>query len=269
MTQKDLIFLKNWFSTYCESFYSLNPEDQKNIFLKVKHSLNVCENIIQIAGGLSLNQNETMLAETIALFHDIGRFPQYAKYKTFNDSISVNHGKLGAEVLHEERPLQNLSEDEQKLIINTVKLHNTYAIPYLENSESSRTDTDQKNILFLKLIRDADKLDIWRVFIEYYESNEAERASVAAHGLPDLPEYSEKILSCIYEKKTASMRNVKTLNDFKLMHLSWIYDLNFNTSFRLLLERDYINKIITKLPQTDRIKKAFLLLHEFAYQKKN
>jgi putative nucleotidyltransferase with HDIG domain len=260
MIYKDLGFLKNWFSDYCKSFYSSNIEDQKNISLKVQHSFNVCENIIQIADEQLLSQNKIMLAETIALFHDIGRFPQYVKYKTFNDSISENHGKLGAKVLQQEKPLQNLLGNEQELIINTVKFHNAYNIPDFKNPE---------NIFFLKLIRDADKLDIWRVFIEYYENSEAERASVAAHGLPDLPEYSEKIFSCISEKKTAPMKDMKTLNDFKLVQLSWTYDLNFNTSFRLLLEKDYINKIIAKLPQTEEIKKASALLHEFAYQKRD
>lgn len=255
MTHKDLILLKKWFSDYCESFNSPNSEDQKNISLKIQHSCNVCRNIIQIADGQLSAQNEIVLAETIALFHDIGRFLQYAKYKTFNDGISVNHGKLGAEILEKEKLLVNLPEKEQELIIHTVKFHNTFSVPSLKNPEM---------IFFMKLIRDADKLDIWRVFFEYYESSKDERSSVAAHGLPDSPGYSEKILSCIYKKKPASMEDVKTLNDFKLMQLSWVYDLNFKTTFKLLLERDYINKFISKLPQTVEVKKASSLLHEFA-----
>jgi hypothetical protein len=90
----DLILLKKWFSDYCSSFYSPDIEDQKNISLKEHHTERVCENIVEISKRLSLDGHSTMLAEAIALFHDIGRFPQYARYKTFRDSVSVNHGLL-------------------------------------------------------------------------------------------------------------------------------------------------------------------------------
>src|SRR5512140_2415439 len=102
MIKDDLEFFRRWFSDFCRSFYSDNAD------------------------------NETMLAESVALFHDVGRFPQYAKYKTFRDSISVNHGLLGAETLVENRVLQNLSEDEQELVIESVKFHNAFSVPKKE-----------------------------------------------------------------------------------------------------------------------------------------
>jgi len=260
MTKDDLNIFKNWFSDFCKSFYSSNIEDQKNISLKEEHTFNVCKNIIEIARELSLNDNEMMLAETIALFHDIGRFPQYAKYKTFKDSISVNHGVLGAHTLLEKKILKNLPENEQKLIIQSVRFHNAYSLPAGEEEDS---------VIFIKLIRDADKLDIWRVFIEYYESSQEERASAVSLGLPDTTEYSEEILSCIHRKQMASLSKVKTLNDFKLMQLSWIFDLNFKTSFRLLLERNYIDRIIFQLPQKEEIDRVSSALKEFVHMRVN
>ncbi len=95
--QHELNGLKRWFTGYCGSFYSLNGEDQQNISIKEEHTRNVCGNIVQIAQGLSLDGTGIALAEAIALYHDIGRFPQYQKFKTFKDSISVNHAALGAE----------------------------------------------------------------------------------------------------------------------------------------------------------------------------
>jgi HD superfamily phosphohydrolase YqeK len=259
MRYSDLVFFKKWFSEYTKSFCSSNEKDKKNISLKIIHTYNVCENIVRISKGQKLTQNEIRLSETAALFHDIGRFPQYARYKTFNDTISKNHGRLGAEVLKKEDILRSLPQDEQELIIHTVRFHNAFAIPNLR---------DSRKILFLRLIRDADKLDIWRVFDEYYDESEDEKAnSVAAHGLPDIPEYSEKVLSCIYKGKMASMRHVKTLNDFKLMHLTWIYDLNFDTSYKLLLERGYIKKIASRLPRTEEIERAVKYLDEYVKEK--
>ena len=256
----DLNYFKNWFTDFCKAYYSLDSEDQKNISLKENHTFNVCKHIIEIARELSFSNNEIMLAETIALFHDIGRFPQYAKYKTFNDSISVNHGVLGAHTLLEEKILKNLTEDEQKLIIRSVRFHNAYSLP---------ADEEEGSAVFIKLIRDADKLDIWRVFIEYYESSQKERASAVSLGLPDTAEYSEEILSCIHRKQMVSLSKVKTLNDFKLMQLSWIFDLNFKTSFRLLLERNYIDRIISQLPQEEDMNRVSSALKEFVHMRVN
>ena len=254
MTQNDLTFFKQWFSEYCRSFYSSDIEDQKNISLKEEHTLHVCKNMVQITRGLSLKEDQKLIAETVALFHDIGRFPQYAKYKTFRDNISVNHGALGAETLIEKKILEKLAGEEQEIIVQAVKFHNAFSIPKKEKEDI---------VFFIKLIRDADKLDIWRVFLEYYESPSEGKASAVGLGLPDLPEYSEDVLAGIYKKEIVSLLKVKTLNDFKLLQLSWIFDLNFIPSFQLLHERDYVQRIIAHLPKTDGIQKASLLLKEY------
>jgi putative nucleotidyltransferase with HDIG domain len=253
MRYSDLNFFKQWFSEYCRYFYSSDIEDQKNISLKEEHTLHVCKNMVHIAQGLSLKEDQKLIAETVALFHDIGRFPQYAKYKTFRDNISVNHGALGAETLIEKKILEKLAGEEQEIIVQAVKFHNAFSIPKKEKEDI---------VFFIKLIRDADKLDIWRVFLEYYESPSEGKASAVGLGLPDLPEYSEDVLASIYNKEIVSLLKVKTLNDFKLLQLSWIFDLNFIPSFQLLHERDYVQRIISHLPKTDGIQKASLLLKE-------
>lgn len=254
MTENDLIFFKDWFSDYCASFHTADSKDQKNISLKEDHTFNVCRNIVEIAKELSLDINGAMVAETIALFHDIGRFPQYAQYRTFNDSISVNHGVLGAQTLIDEKVLKNLPVHERELIIQAVRFHNAFLIP-------GRLKKDI--VFFIKLIRDADKLDIWRVFIEYYETPEDERASAAGLGLPDTEDYSEEVISCIKRRTMASLSSVRTLNDFKLMQLSWIYDLNFKASLRMLSERNYIGSIISSLPQSEAVKGVYSALMDF------
>ncbi|MBI4685260.1 MAG: HD domain-containing protein [Nitrospirae bacterium] len=258
MTEKDLFFFKKWFADFCRSFYSENADDQRNISLKEGHTHNVCSNINRITEDLSLDRNEIMLSVTIALFHDLGRFPQYAKYGTFSDSASVNHGKLGSDILNEKGVLKNLPVNEQGIILDSVRFHNAFSIPDLHSRET---------VLFLRLIRDADKLDIWRVFVEPYYKTEEGMTSAVNLGLPDTPEYSEKALSCIYKKEIVPLAYLKTLNDFRLLQLSWVYDLNFSISFRLLLEHAYIRKIVEYLPHTENIKRMHLLLEEFANQR--
>lgn len=243
----DLLNIKQWFSRYCKSFSSDNEEERKNFALKEQHSLNVSAIMLSISQAVLQNRNKVLIAEAIGLLHDIGRFPQYAQYRTFRDSDSLNHGRLGAEVIGEKNVLGPLLPDEQELILDAVRFHNAYAIP---------KGIDPEKKFFLKMIRDADKLDIWRVFAEYYEKDPSARESAASLGLPDRPEYSDNVLSCLAEKRLARLSDLKTLIDFGIMQLAWVYDLNFAVSFRLALERGHIDRIISMLPRTEDISRA-------------
>jgi hypothetical protein len=257
MNQHELNDLKRWFADYCRSFYSSNREDQRNISLKEEHTRNVCGNIVQIARGISLDDARITLAEAVALYHDIGRFPQYQKFKTFKDSVSVNHAALGAKVLIEDNVLQGLLKHEQDIIIRTVALHNVYSIP---------GGLDEDKLLFLRLVRDADKLDIWRVAIEYYEQSEDGRASAVGLGLPDVPGYSPEVLTALKNEKMVQLSTLKTLNDFKLLQLAWIYDLNFASSLRILASRKYIDGIAASLPRTSEISGALAILRGYVHE---
>jgi len=46
---------------------------------------------------------------------------------------------------------------------------------------------------------------------------------------------------------------VKTLNDFKLLQLGWVYDLNFPFTARIIAEKDYVKRIRKTMPESDEI----------------
>ncbi len=247
MKRNDLTVLKNWFADYCASFFTPVKEDQRNIEIKQRHTYEVCLNALRIGRDLKLNDREMLTAEAIALLHDVGRFRQYRQYKTFDDAVSVNHAALGAKVLIEKKVLQELPEEDQEIIIRCVTLHNVFSLP---------AGLDDTTLLFAKLVRDADKLDILRVVIEYYEQDEGSRADAVALGLPDVPEYSPAVLDRLKKGEMAQKADLRTLTDFKLLQLAWLYDLNFASSLRTVLERRYIGKLAVKLPAADEIKDA-------------
>lgn len=103
----------------------------------------------------------------------------------------------------------------------------------------------------------------WRVLIEYLALPEKDRASAAGLGLPHIPEYSEDVLSCVLSRRVASLSSLKTLNDFILMQLSWVYGLNFKTSFFLLRERNYLRRLVSTLPPTEAVGTLSLFLEEY------
>ncbi len=250
--------IRAWFSGYCRSYYSSDQEFQKNIALKEKHTFQVYNNTLDICRGENLDEKRLQLAGVIALLHDIGRFEQYRQHKTFRDSISVDHAKLGAKILEECELLAPFHPDERSLIVHAVELHNVFSIP---------AKVTEEELLFLKIIRDADKLDIWRVFIEYFSQPEEMRASAAGLGLPDSPDCSPEILAHLGLMDTVPLSSVKNLNDFKLMQLSWVYDLNFEASFRLLIERDYIYSLASTLPEVEGVAEAVQIVRNFVDRK--
>ena len=247
MNPSQLSSLKTWFKDYVADFYTGNDDDDRNIRLKEEHTHRVCRNITDLANSLGLPSEDTCLAEAIALLHDIGRFMQYRKYRTFFDRISENHARLGIRELARARVLSCLELQDRRILIRAVSFHNAAMLP---DNEPERV------LLFMKQIRDADKLDIWRVVTEYYREKDIRPNKAIELGLPDPPECSEAVIRSILNHRFASINDIKTLNDFKLLQISWVFDLNFRKSFLLLKERRYIEAIHESLPDLPAIRRA-------------
>jgi hypothetical protein len=247
MDNESITQYRAWFSRFVQEHATRNEQDQRNIRLKEEHTTRVCANARRIAAGLGLNVQATALAEVIALFHDVGRFPQYVLYRTFEDSRSVNHAVLGAKVLLERNVLRGLPVRERSLIVRTVALHNVFILP-------SRLDVEVR--LYAEIVRDADKLDIWRVFIKLSDREAADWPSAAGLGLPDTREYSTEVLASLERREMVRLTSLRTLNDFRLLQLAWIYDLNFAPSLRMVIERSIIEQLAASIPQTNEISRA-------------
>lgn len=233
----DLATLKDWFACYCASFRSADPGVQRNYDLKELHTRNVCEaaRIIARGGG----ERRELLAEVAALCHDLGRFPQFRDYGTFLDSESVNHAHLSAQVVAGNRVLDFLSVSERDSVMTAVRLHNAFEVPPGLAPEAED---------LLRLVRDADKVDIWRVFIDYFDAPEDERASGAGLGFPDLPSCSPEVLATARAGRTVQLSALKSLNDFKVLQLSWVYDINFGNTLQLIKERRLLERLAATLP---------------------
>lgn len=236
----DLAPLHAWFDSYCRSFRSTDPEVQRNFDLKEEHTRKVCLDARLIAKGCSPRLR--MLAEAAALCHDLGRFPQFRDFRTFKDSDSLNHAHLSLQVLRQNALLAFLPEAEREIVETAVRLHNVFEIP---------AGLPPESLQLLKLLRDADKLDIWRVFIDYFHAPEGERPSAAGLGFPDLPGCSPETLAAVARGEMVQLSSLRTLNDFKLLQLSWVYDINFPTTLRLIRQRSVLEQFAAILPADD------------------
>jgi len=243
MQNEDLNFFREWFSNYVNDFSSVDSLIQDNIEMKVKHTAKVCENILTLAKSENLGDEGCWLAETLALFHDLGRFEQFTKYRTFKDSESENHALLGIKILKGKEILSRLSRKEENLILKAIEYHNLKEIP------ERKFDT-QELLFYSKLIRDADKLDILRLISENYDEDGNIRNPALEIYLPDTSGCSESVFRDVLNYRMAEMRDVKNLNDIKLLRLSWVFDINFPETFSILKKHKYLDTIISSMPRT-------------------
>lgn len=248
MEQQQLKNLKTWFTDYVAGFYGSDQYVNANIKLKEDHTYRTCEETLYLAEHLALDDDEKLIAETIALLHDVGRFEQFVKYRTYNDPRSVNHCVLGLEVIEQYRLLKDLSDGQQDVITTAIRLHGELKLP---------DEADEGNLLFAKLIRDADKIDILYVVTEYYkqyaENPDEFKLEVE---LPDVDEYSPEVVADVVAGRRTDYRNLRSLNEIKLVQLGWVYDVNFAATLKRIKQRGLLEKLSGFLPQSPEIERA-------------
>lgn len=240
--------IKNWYTEYVQSFYTDDTEFNHNLDLKNYHTLRVCKEILDIGESLELNIEQLHTAEVIALLHDVGRFKQLEKYGTSVDIHSENHASLGVKIIRLNDVLSDIGESKIKLILCAIANHNKMEIP---------DDLHDGCNFFTKLLRDADKLDIWRVCADYYSDKNRVKNDYIELGLPDKPEISDKVCRDLLEGSIVRTVNLQSLNDMKLLQLGWVYDINFPRSFQIIREREYLEKIYNVLPHSDVVNEIY------------
>ncbi|MGA2070477.1 MAG: HD domain-containing protein [Sedimentisphaerales bacterium] len=248
MNKEQLNGFKAWLDKFVAGFYGDDEYINANIKLKQDHSARVCAEMLYLADELRLSDNQRLLAETIALFHDVGRFLQFARYRTYSDPKSINHCLLGLEILQKENVLVQLPDDERQVIEAAIRYHGEKELP-----GNLTGDT----LPFSKMIRDADKLDIFNVIINAYirYRNDPDNSKLEI-GFPDEPGFTPEVLDTILTGDRVDYKALRKLNDLKLCVLGWVYDVNFAPTFRRLKQRRYLETIFEFLPDTPDIHKV-------------
>lgn len=200
---------------------------------KIDHSFRVMEISKQIAKEQNLTEDGIELAELIGLLHDIARFEQYKQYKTFRDVDSIDHGDYGEKILKQNQYIRKYIEiaDYDNIILKAIRNHNKFEI---------EQGLSQEEELFAKIIRDADKIDI------YYEA--AEMFWKDAKKIVENSRLSPEIEEQFNNRNTIKREKGVQLNelDKMVLTLSFIYDINFMESFHIIKDKDYINRIINQ-----------------------
>jgi hypothetical protein len=157
-------------------------------------------------------------------------------------------------VLRKTGVLEVLDQSTADLIMRCVAYHNRAFLP---------EDESERCLFFARLLRDADKLDILRVVTDYYQRKTGGRNGAIELGLPDTPEISTEICADLMAKKIVNIVYVKTLNDFKLLQMGWIFDVNFSRTFQLIRERHYVEMIRDALPRSEKVSEIYSTVRSY------
>lgn len=214
-----------------------NPEDEK-IKIKIAHIERVAENSKRIAENLNLSQEDIELAELIGLLHDIGRFEQVRLYHTFVDKDSINHGEYGAKVLFEDGLIRKFIKDDKfdRIIKLAIVNHNRADI------EEGLTEREK---LHAKIIRDADKTDIFTILISGDKKAIWEKADLSDDKI------SDEIYREFVEDKRINYKERKTSADILVSHFNYVYDLNFPETRKIIRDNKYIDKLYQRFKFND------------------
>jgi len=235
--------VRAWFDAFVAGHRMGDPLDDARIGLKRGHCLLVMDEARAQAMELGLSPRLTDLAAIAGLVHDTGRFPQYQRYRTFRDADSANHALLGTAALARHGGLDGLTDRDRRLVRGSIAVHNRRTIP-----KALVSGGDQEALTLVRIVRDADKLDIARVMLEHFKTPN-DKDDVVFLGLPDLPDrFNPSLIQDIEAGRIGDYHAMGSVNDFALLLLSWINDMAFARTRRLFFERGHVGGLFAVLP---------------------
>lgn len=229
----NLDYAKKQFDAFLDEF---DREDDK-IKLKIVHTNAVVDAAREIVGRMKLSEEQRLLAELIALLHDIGRFEQLRQFDSF-EPTTMDHASYGVELLFGEKQMirRFIREDNWDTVIR-------YAIARHSDYQVEKTGAPEMD-LQASLIRDADKLDNCRVKLE--ESIEVllgtDAETVGSQCITD------KIWQTCLERRSILSADRVTKMDYWVSYIAYFFDINFPATAEVILEKEYIPQIVGRIP---------------------
>ena len=225
---------------------SYEIKDNESFKMREMHTYRVAANAKYIAENLNLSDKDIELAELIGLLHDIGRFEELKQTKT-TCSNKFDHASYGVKILFDDGMIREYIEDEKydEIIKKAIGNHSKLKI---ENG------LDDKTLLHSKIIRDADKLDI------FYEVQDKKIEVIFPTIANNEEEMENSLISDVVFETIQKNQCVNTVDritplDYWVSILAFTFDLNFNVTLKKLKHNNYINILINRFKYNDIITK--------------
>ena len=215
--------------------------DMSNSWAKAKyfHSLKSMDLAKIIATNLNIfNEEEIVIMQLIALFHDIGNFEQ--KNYNYLDNFEEDSTMKSIEILFDDGLIRKITDETKydNMIKVAIFCHNKDGLP---------KNIDEKMICACNIMKDVHKLEELCMLINYpYIDNRI-------NTYPSTLVYNEfKLFRPL--KRELSDNNADNI----LIVMSNLFGLNYKISYSIVEEKQYIEKITNSLIYEDRkIEKFF------------
>jgi len=224
------------FIRYASGFLTGRGETDCGTGLKIEHTLRVLDETEQLADAEEFSQTETRLSRYAALLHDLSRFEQFARFRTFRDAESFDHGDRSAELAAELGFTAPLPRKEADAVLSAVRRHNKIALPEAMDALSAAPS---------RTVRDADKLDIMRIFLDYLDRPEN---PAVVFSLRRDAGITPEVMKALRERRSPDHAVMRSVADFAAAKLVWAFDLNSRHARREFLRRGYFERLMAKLP---------------------
>ena len=258
MSELETIFdeIESDFQNYVECFLDVeeDPEYRRLLELKREHSDSVCKLAKKVAQSEGFDNQTILLCQVAGLLHDIGRFEQINVFGTLDDLKSVDHGDLGFDVLSNTGFLEYFTTPEQLALLFAVKNHNKRTIHEFPNELTANIS---------KVVRDADKLDVYRVMHVSLQETEPEHHNSVLLGLEENENISAEVAEAIEKQHIVNKSHLKTSTDFHLMQMSWVFDLNFKSSFQNIQHSEYFQHLSNRLPENNQTNSLKNIINQY------
>lgn len=237
---------------------SRDPQDppvvQEALLLKATHTAYVADNAGTLATAARCSPRNIQLAQRIGWCHDLGRFLQFRRYHTFDDTKSLDHGVLSLKLVRALRLDRDLTPLEKGLLWASVLLHNRRELPgHLPPGTRFWAD----------LIRDADRLDIFRVFIDYYNQGPQPNSPLEL-SYPDTGVTTSAVIDAILAGASPSYELAQSVQDMRLIKLSWVYTFSTPGAIRLFRDCGILEATRKVLPNTPPVAQALQTITDWS-----
>ena len=229
---------EQWLRKHAASIRAQEQEDPVPLDLKLQHTFCVLEQARRIVASEGFGQPLARCCHLAALYHDVARFTQYLRYRTFRDSLSRNHGLMGVGILKREQRLVSESLQVRKAVQTAVALHNRFALPPLPSLMQTTT----------LVVRDADKLDILRVMDEHLNGPGPYCPTIVLSQPDDPTKAGAEVLKAALEGRPAAYADLCSVNDFRVLLGTWLYDMHFAASRSSFVENGHARRLLEALP---------------------
>ena len=237
-----LPYLTKLYDEYVDTFREADGQLPVMMRLKRVHTGFVVKNAEAIADGEGFTAEEREVSLAAALLHDTGRYEQLKRYNTFKDSDSVDHAVFSHDIVAEKGWLAAVCVDPATAdaILKAVLYHNRRDLPPELAGEDLPSDLALLRDV-AHTVRDADKLDIFRVLEDQIATTDWRHDAKAFWNLPTTAAPNPVVAEAIREGRPVDYQNIKSLADFVLIQVGWMVSgLEYATSRRLCAARGHL-----------------------------